>query len=637
MIRVRDLLQWVTMAAVLLGFGAVCRYVHPYAALAFIGLGVAAWLLRRSRTRQPARWLLNTLAVLVVVVSALRVSPDYLVEPILEGILLLVAIKLLEARLPRDYLQIHALCVFQLLGSALISLSMVFLLFFIPLAFLLTVSLILLTFEAADQDPHLPRPAVLKIFAQAGLICLLSVPIMVVIFVILPRTNYPILMFLNQSGSGHTGFSERVQLGEVAAIQEDNSVVFRAAMAVIDPDQLYWRGIVLDHFDGVAWTRSDSAERPYGAVRVDGRPVQQTIYLEPYGNKFLFGLDKPIKIQGRSAARGEDLTYQERHGIFQRIRYQVDSMVGAKMQVENPDQDYGLQLPPNIPEELRQLADRLGAGLGPREKVAAFVRYLRGGQFRYALSELPVSDQPLADFLLRHHQGNCEYFAASLAVLLRLGGIPSRLVGGYKGGYYNSTGGYYLVLQKHAHIWTEAYLNDLDWVRLDPTPAAGLQPADLYLRKFLTQARLLTDVLNYYWFRLIVDYDFQQQLQFLHRAREAVTTQSWRPWLSRLPLARALAVFVGLAALGLAGWELLRRRRRDPAVELAARFRARLGRRGYRMKPSEGLEEFVARIDSAPLQGRALAFVLALEPYLYGGQAFQKAHYRRLAKQLRDL
>ena len=56
--------------------------------------------------------------------------------------------------------------------------------------------------------------------------------------------------------------------------------------------------------------------------------------------------------------------------------------------------------------------------------------------------------------------------------MLRINGIPARLVGGYRGGYYNDVGQYYIVPQKYAHAWVEAYVKPKGWVRLDPTPAA---------------------------------------------------------------------------------------------------------------------------------------------------------------------
>jgi hypothetical protein len=67
--------------------------------------------------------------------------------------------------------------------------------------------------------------------------------------------------------------------------------------------------------------------------------------------------------------------------------------------------------------------------------------------------------------------------------------IPTRLVSGFRPSEYNEVGGYFLVQQKHAHVWVEAYftveelkskaLNERVpswvkqgmWLRMDPTPS----------------------------------------------------------------------------------------------------------------------------------------------------------------------
>lgn len=122
--------------------------------------------------------------------------------------------------------------------------------------------------------------------------------------------------------------------------------------------------------------------------------------------------------------------------------------------------------------------------LTPREIAQILTTYLRdSGKFQYTLS-LAVDDptvDPVEDFVFNRRRGHCEYFASTLAVMLRadafaapLGdgrGIPTRLVGGFKGGSFNSRTGWFEVRQLHAHSWVEVYL-DGRWFPLDPTPPA---------------------------------------------------------------------------------------------------------------------------------------------------------------------
>jgi hypothetical protein len=111
------------------------------------------------------------------------------------------------------------------------------------------------------------------------------------------------------------------------------------------------------------------------------------------------------------------------------------------------------------------------------------------GAFTYSLDE-PQRDpslDPIEDFVAQHPQGNCEFFASALALMLRSQGIPSRLVVGYRTQTYSSASQSYVVRQYHAHAWVEAYIppellpgvsrpeNHSDWsqgawLRLDPMP-----------------------------------------------------------------------------------------------------------------------------------------------------------------------
>ena len=68
-----------------------------------------------------------------------------------------------------------------------------------------------------------------------------------------------------------------------------------------------------------------------------------------------------------------------------------------------------------------------------------------------------VPHDPLANFLFERKQGHCEYFASSMAVMLRTLGIPSRVVNGFRTGEFNDLTSQYVVRASNAHSWVEAY------------------------------------------------------------------------------------------------------------------------------------------------------------------------------------
>ena len=56
---------------------------------------------------------------------------------------------------------------------------------------------------------------------------------------------------------------------------------------------------------------------------------------------------------------------------------------------------------------------------------------------------------------------------------MRAAGIPARIVTGYQGGEFNDVGNYLIVRQSDAHAWTEVWIEDRGWIRVDPTAAVS--------------------------------------------------------------------------------------------------------------------------------------------------------------------
>jgi hypothetical protein len=108
----------------------------------------------------------------------------------------------------------------------------------------------------------------------------------------------------------------------------------------------------------------------------------------------------------------------------------------------------------------------------PYEFVREVEAYLAQG-FEY--SEEPAdSSRPLASFLLRDRTGYCQQFSGAMALILRMGGIPSRVVSGFSPGAPDlDEDGVYVVRDTDAHSWVEVYFSGIGWVPFDPTPSAS--------------------------------------------------------------------------------------------------------------------------------------------------------------------
>ncbi len=140
-----------------------------------------------------------------------------------------------------------------------------------------------------------------------------------------------------------------------------------------------------------------------------------------------------------------------------------------------------LQLPDNISGRVRdlafQVADTAGAA-NPYDKAEALREHL---QTNYPYDYFPPPQQPGSEtcdqFLFVDGRGVCEQYVTSLVVMLRVLGIPARLVAGYGSGTYNSITGYYEVRANDAHAWAEVYFSGYGWIPFDPTPGWEGDPA----------------------------------------------------------------------------------------------------------------------------------------------------------------
>jgi hypothetical protein len=123
--------------------------------------------------------------------------------------------------------------------------------------------------------------------------------------------------------------------------------------------------------------------------------------------------------------------------------------------------------------EAADLARSLSAGARNQFEIVERVqRYLtEGGRFRYDTKVERTSRVPLLDFLLRTRTGYCQHFAGAAALLLRLAGVPTRVVAGFATGLEQD--GRYVVRDADAHAWIEVYFSGIGWVPFNPTPAAA--------------------------------------------------------------------------------------------------------------------------------------------------------------------
>lgn len=538
---------------------------------------------------------------------------------------ILLAIRLLTEKSRRNTLQLFGLALFNLAASSLIRLDALFFISLLILAICSLTALVLLTASELPLKDACP-PAVTKRLLLTGLLLTVSaVPLMGGFFLVLPRTQMPVWRFFPEGGSS-SGFAEQVQPGRSSSQQSSGRVAFRAEVsAPLPADRLYWRATVLNTLSGGTWRRTPpewSAEPQRGSRD----EVGQTIYLEPGLGRHLVGLDLPATITGIRHSLAADAVITSASAGSNRLRYQVTSRPGATL-VLPPGADLApyLALPPDSAPQLVSLGHKLRLqGDEPAELLqqveALFIRQ----QLRYATSGMATTPTPLDDFFFAVRQGNCEFFAGAAAILLRAAGVPTRLVGGYLGGDYQPLGGFYTVTDERAHVWVEALVEDR-WQRLDPSRWAvnGAELARPARKNFRQRVLQYADLIDYYWTRTVVTFDFQQQFTAADRSATAIARA-----LSREQLRRLLPWLAGGGLL--VTTYLLCRRLRIPSRE--ERFLRLLQRRLGRgpLPPAACLLEIAREITDHRLQTAIRHYAATI----YQGRHLSVTRYRRLRKML---
>ena len=520
MARISTLLNLLTYCIALIGYAPLSPYLETAPRIGF-----PAALIWSVIADRKERWLKGSFSTIVSILFfifyASRFSMENLVEPATNLLVVLLSVRLVSEKKGRNYLQIFALSLFSLAGSSLFSLDSIFLAYLVSLFFLMAAALVILTFYGADNNLVLPKGGIKTVLSVSLLMPAAALPLMLFFFAILPRTQYPLWDFLNATGSKVSGFNEKVQPGSTASIGELKETAFRAQCEKIDKARLYWRGVVLNSYTGNAWVKGNLPSNESDRV-TKGAIVRQTVYAESAKSGYLFTLNAPFRVFGVRGAMSGDLVFKSRPFSSRKIRYEVESVPGSPISTAGGiDRKYYLSLPSTLSPRMAYLGRKIAwKGKTDAEKTELLKGFYISSKLSYTTSGLPVSKDPLDEFLFEKKRGNCEFFAASFALLLRAAGVPSRLVGGYFGGEYNELGGYYLITEDMAHVWVEAYVSDKGWITIDPTEFSTDFRTVLEKKRlgFVHRLGMYLDSINYYWDRMVIGYDLERQFQLVYRA-----------------------------------------------------------------------------------------------------------------------
>ena len=501
------------------------------------------------------------------------------------------------------------------------------------------------------------------------------------IFFILPRVSNGYFSAFARGRAMSTGFSDQVRLGQIGEIQQSSSVAMHIQ---IDGDphgsyDLKWRGVTLNVFNGNTWSNPhaqhavvsvgggrfvlwQNAKRLKRSERMgSAQPIHYRVLMEPLISNVFFLAPTARLLQGNyrlvSMDNGDSVFDLDPEHPIGRYEATSDIAQPGPSEVRTASSDYPpeilldyLQLPP-VDRRVIALAKEITASADNNyDKAAAIELYLRS-KFGYTL-QLPrtVPRDPVANFLFERKQGHCEYFASSMAIMLRTLGIPSRVVNGFRTGEFNDITSQYLVRASNAHSWVEAYFPGFGWISFDPTPAA---PAQLHTG--WSRSILYLDALASFWREWVVNYDAGHQynlgreatrdsLKWLQRSRswarqhnEALLAAARRisHTISESPKnwslgAAVVAFLLMLGANATRLWRGLRNRRLaarpEKSPSLAAtiwyeRMMRMLASKGWTKSPAQTPAEFLVSIQNEVVREPVSKFTTHYEAARFGGSA----------------
>ena len=549
------------------------------------------------------RWLL----VPLVVVGGISVFAQYWTivgrDPGLALLTVMTAFKFLESKTHRDILILIFLCYFLLTTNFLFGQSIL-----IAVYMLLTVIIITSTLITINQrDNSIPLQKRLK---SAAKLIALSIPIMVILFILVPRIPGPIWGLTQEQRGGITGLSNSMSPGAISDLITSNDVAFRVTFdGDIPPQQkLYWRGPVMVKFDGKTWSQGNTRRVTEVKSSTDKNISNYTVTLEPNGKTWLFGLDIPTRIPPSSFMNSE-LQLNSIKPVNDLKRYSLSSQL-----------EYKLGLDENI--EYLMLADTFHETRNPQtlalgqqwkkqfssdiDIVNHALKTFNTQNFVYTLQPPRLGLNSSDEFLFQTRRGFCEHYASSFALLMRAAGIPSRIVTGYQGGELNQVGNYLIVRQSDAHAWTEVWLQDKGWIRIDPTAAVSPDRIEKGLDQALKEGSsvfkigkrspLLSkmlyswDNLQHNWNDMILNYDQRKQTKFLNKLGLGI--RSWGDMVITLVI--CMVFITGIY------WLIAWYRERPPAIAdyetIINRLLKKLSKLGYKKEPSEHVYEYLQRL-----------------------------------------
>lgn len=373
----------------------------------------------------------------------------------------------------------------------------------------------------------------------------LAFPFFVVLFIFFPRIP-PLWHVPLSNNQAVTGMSDRMSPGDIASLSQSNALAFRILgnMEKLPPRKdLYWRGLVLDQYDGRTWTShpSNSQAIREKIIRTSNNTWAYHYLAIDANQDWIMGLDQSLPIaKGYYARKDYGISaYRSNNRNTPIALAWLGTSYTSGYQQQQMFSKLNLQYPAHLNASAQALAQRIfkESQANPQRYVKNVLQWFQQQSFVYTLTPGRLGQQVIDEFLFESKQGFCEHYATSFVMLMRYAGIPARVVVGYQGGDFAPDRKSWEVRQLDAHAWAEVIL-DRKWVRVDPTAMIAPQRVSESMQnlvqhdvnvlgndgdwarkkiRLMTNFRIWSDYATYQWQSKIVGYDVNSQQAWLSK------------------------------------------------------------------------------------------------------------------------
>lgn len=593
-----------------------------------------------QRELPARRWLVLTM-VIAFIVTWLNFRTFVNRDAGITLMAILLGIKTLEMRARRDAFVIFFLSFFAIVTNFLFSQQIGVAAFMVVGVWLLVTAMVNVNMTAHGQKMPL-----LQTGKRAFKLIAYGAPLMAFLFIMFPRIG-PLWATPQASSEGKTGLSNRMEVGSVARLALDQTIAFRIKFNSTPPsvDQMYFRGPVLNRFDGREWTETSSRyalfAEPQDYVKLSS-DINYEVTMDASPGPWLMVMDGPSNVPsvpGYDIGVTREMQWIASRTIARSVRYQATS--NARYRSEGQGRFFQktyLQVPPEgnalSRKYAQELKDKVSAqGGGPAELSRAVLEKFRTDGYTYSLQPGTYGEHTVDEFMFFKKVGFCEHIASAYVFLMRSMGVPARVVTGYQGATRNEVDGFWVVRQSNAHAWAEIWLEGAGWTRVDPTsyvaPARVSQLQQLAVADgviaramsgrvgdYFKPLRQGLDAINNAYTQFVLNYSGERQDELVQKLGFKATT------IADLAYKAIVALIAG--AVLVLGWYLVKKSREDRWSQRMARCRDQLRAKGYPIEPNATPRQIMATLANSgvpasdPTVQALLQWLVVMDEARYG-------------------